>query len=305
MARTQAERYTPAPSYEKPPRFRGQEIHFPVERGYPRLWIKQIVISGGTDRKQDPEYIYLKGLVKNVTSDQRITGEPMTVALDGTRGETVTLGCSALIDRRKAEPLDHYGVKMSGIPLALVEIGRSDFLPSTITNARLAADVEVTIPGSGFDATSDLRFRSLSLAFAGEPRNVGERLAREILSGVKGMDAAVRIWTRDGVVAVAFTTDLDEQFAAGVKRVLGAELTKLQDQVRRRVEEEIAGGRKELEQFYAAKRAEVEKQLNGYQSIVTEKTTMINGKMKELEAQLEQQKKGAIDNLIKGIFKKN
>jgi uncharacterized protein (TIGR03545 family) len=305
LARAQAERYAPKPAIESPPRLRGQDIRFPVERGVPEIWIRRATLSGGTDRKQNPDYVYLRGSVENISSDQRLAGEPLTVRLEGTKGNGLTLGFSALIDRRKEEPFDEYRLRMSGVPLAAFELGKSDFLPSTITHAVLAADVAVTIPGTSFNATSEFRFRSMTLAFHAEPRNLGERLARDILAGVNGFDAGFRIWKSGGGIDVAFTTDLDNQFADGVKRVIGAEVAKLQARVRDEVERKIAAKRKEFEAFYSAKRDDVEKKLNAYQALVNEKKGMAEGKKKELETRLEQQKKGAIDNLMKGIFKKN
>ena len=58
------------PPIETPKRFKGQNIHFPVERSYPKFWIKKILISGGTDKAQDPQYFYAKGEVLNITNDQ-------------------------------------------------------------------------------------------------------------------------------------------------------------------------------------------------------------------------------------------
>jgi uncharacterized protein (TIGR03545 family) len=303
MARAEAAKYAPEPSMETPPRLRGQNIHFPVERGYPRYWIKNVKVSGGTDR-QNPDFIYLTGTVRNVTSDQRVTGEPMTAELEGTRGSSMTMRIAALIDRRKDIPVDEYRAQATGIPLAAFELGKSDFLPAKITSALLGTNVTVTVPGSQFDATASLDFRNLRLEFNAEPRNLGERLARTVLSGVNGFDAGLRLWKKDAGVDVAFTTDLDDRFAGGIKAALGAELTKLQNEIRAKVEARIADKRREFEALYTRKRDEVQKQIDVYHNVIKEKTALLDGKKKELEARLEKEKKGALDNLMKGIFKK-
>ncbi len=304
MARAEAAKYAPQPSMESPPRMRGQTIHFPAERGYPKYWIKNVTVSGGTDRAQDPDFIYLKGVVRNVSSDQRVTGEPMTAEFDGSRGASLTMRIGALIDRRKDIPFDEYRARATGIPLAAFELGKSDFLPSKISHALLTTDVTVTVPGSEFDARASLGFRNLQLEFEAEPRNLGERLARTVLSGVRGFDAGLRLWKKEGGVQVAFTTDLDDQFASGIKAALGAELTKLQNDIRAKVEARIAEKRREFETFYARKRDDVQKQIDAYQGQIKEKTDLLDSKKKELEARLEKEKKGALDNLMKGILRK-
>jgi uncharacterized protein (TIGR03545 family) len=305
MARAEAAKYTASqPTMESPPRMKGQNIHFPVERGYPKYWVKNVKISGGTDRTQDPDFIYLRGVVKNVTSDQRVTGVPMTASFEGTKGTSMTMQVSALIDRRKEVPLDEYRAQATGIPLAAFELGKSDFLPSKISHALLNTDVAVTIPGNRFDATASLGFHQLNLEFAVEPRNLGERLARTVLQGVSAFDAGLRLWNKEEGADVAFTTDLDDQFARGIKGALGAELTRIQNEIKEKVDAKLSEKRKEFEAFYAQKRDQVQKQIDVYQNLIKEKTDLLDSKKKELEARLEKEKKGALDNLMKGIFKK-
>jgi uncharacterized protein (TIGR03545 family) len=304
LARAQMDKFKSKPDIESPPRMRGQNILFPVERGYPKFWIKNITVSGGTDRTQDPEFIYLKGEVKNVSSDQKIAGEPLSVRLDGSKGESMSLGFAGTIDRRKEMALDEYKAHVTGIKLAAFELGKSDFLPSKIVNASLNTDVTVTVPGSSFDAGATFDFRNMSLEFMVEPRNLGERLARQVLSAVQGFNAGLRLWKKDGNVDVAFSTDLDNQFVGNLKAALGAEFARLQNDIRGKVEGVIAEKRKEFESLFAQKRADLQKQLDGYQSLIAEKTGVVDTKKKELQGRLEKVKSGAIDNLMKGIFKK-
>jgi uncharacterized protein (TIGR03545 family) len=68
-----------------PPRMKGQTIRFPEERSYPKFWIKQMLLSGGTDAKQDPEFFYAKGEILNISDNQRMTGQPITAGLTITK----------------------------------------------------------------------------------------------------------------------------------------------------------------------------------------------------------------------------
>jgi uncharacterized protein (TIGR03545 family) len=303
-ARGLAQRYSMEPLYEKKPRFEGQDIRFPVQRGYPELWIKQLRISGGTDRSQDPEYIYLQGLVENVSSDQRIAGVPLTIQLEGTRGGALSFGLSALLDRRSEVAHDEYTAHIRGVQMGSFHLGKTDFLPTSVNNATLAMDISLKTAGTAFQATGDIKLRAMDFAFQTAPKNIGEKLARDVLAGVSGFDAGFRIWRENKGMDAAFTTDLDDQFAAGVKRVVGAELVKLQNQIRDRVEKEIAAKRAGFDKYFAAKRDEVQKQLDTYKSLVDENKRMIDERKKELEARLEQVKKGAVNKVMDKILKK-
>jgi len=302
-ARSLAAQYTPKPLYEFPERFKGQDIHFPVTRGYPELWIKHLKISGGTDSEQQRNFIHLSGVMNNISSDQRIAGAPLSLTLDGVRGKTLSFGLTGQIDRRQQTPMDQYRARIRGIEIGAFKLGKADFLPAVISRPTLSADITVNIPGSSFTTSGELKLSSISLAFQSEPRHVGERLAREVLTGVNKLDVGFKVWRGNEGMNAAFSTDLDNQFADGVKRVVGAELTKLQNQLAERVQREIAAKRSEFENYFNAKRDEVQKQLDAYQALVDENKRMIEERKKELEQRLEQVKKGALDKVKDRILR--
>jgi hypothetical protein len=209
-----------------------------------------------------------------------------------------------MFDRRKDEPFDQYKASITGVPMAGFALGSPDFLPATITGATLGTSVDVTIPGSSFNAQTHLGFRSMTISYSAPEKNIGERLAREVLDGVKGFDVDLRLWNSAEGFKMALSTDLDEQFSARVKAVLGAELTKLQNELKAKVNGIIAEKRKEFEKIYNAKKAEAEQKLAAYQAIVNEKVAMVDAKKKELEDQLEKAKKGTVNDALKKLFKK-
>jgi uncharacterized protein (TIGR03545 family) len=304
FARAKIAEYSPKPDLEKPPRMKGQNIHFPVERAYPKLWIRNILISGGTDATQDTGYIYAKGQVKDVTNDQRITGRPLLVDLSGTKGGTLRASLGAKFDRTRAEPLDEYRLRVAGIRLAAFPLGSQEFLPATMTGASLASALDISIPGRTFDAQAGFEFRTIRLQYARDPKNTVERLVRDVLSGVNGFDMDLRLWNTSGQFKAALATDLDARLADRLKSVLGAELTKIQNEVRARIDAEIADKRKEFDEIYLAKRNELEKQLTSTNTQLAQVLALVDQQKKDLEAKLEKEKKGAIDGALKKLLKK-
>ncbi len=282
----------------------GAGYPFPGGDVIPKYWVRNLVVSGGTDRTQDTEYLYAKGEVKNIASDQRVTGLPMTVQLSGTQAGKVSATFGALMDRRKQTPVDEYKAGITGIGISDIGIGSESFLKGKITGSQLAAEVTVSIPGDRFDGSANLHFRQVGFSYAGAPAHIGERLVRDVLDGVNGFDLKLRGWKTDAGFDVALATDLDALFIGRVKAVLGAELTKAQAELRARSNAIIAKKRQEFETVYNARKAEVEQQLAQYQALVNEKISMVETKKKELEERLEKEKKGRIDDAVKKIFKK-
>jgi uncharacterized protein (TIGR03545 family) len=311
FARAAVPKYMPEPEYEKPKRFHGQDIHFPVDRSYPKWWIKKIVISGGEDKDQNPDYFYAKGEVRNATNNQRIIGLPLTVALSGSRAHGAFFTFDASFDRRPDVPIDNYEVTVRRIGVNNLEFGQADFVPSKITHAVADIAARVSVPGNRFDSNLKLDFHDLALVFERSPRNDVERIARDVLSSILAFNVQLRIWNTAGGLDLAVTTDLDDQLAARTKKVVGNELARLQNEIRAKVYRHIAEKRAEFEKFFNQKKEEVLARVKAYESLVNEKIAMVDTKKKELQARVEQEKKKQSDTVkkkledaLKGLFKK-
>jgi uncharacterized protein (TIGR03545 family) len=311
FARTTIPKYTSKAQDEKPPRFKGQDIHFPADRAYPKWWIKKVAISGGEDKSQNPEYFYAKGEVRNITNDQRITGYPLTISLAGSKTGGNAFTFDASFDRRPEVPVDQYKVTASNIPAADITFGQADFVPSRITNATLNSSAQVTVPGDRFDASTKIDFRNLTLVFDRDPRGDIERIARDVLAGIHGFGVGLRMWNTGGPLDVALTTDLDDQLAARTKKVIGDEFAKLQNDIRAKVDQRIAEKRAEFETLFNQKKNEALSRLGSYESLVNQSLALLDGKKKDIDARIEQEKKKQtdaakkqIEDAVKNLFKK-
>lgn len=293
-------------------RFEGQNIHFPVERAYPKLWVKKILVSGGTDKAQDPEYFYLKGEVTNISNDQRLTGQPLEAELSGTKGGVTSLAFKARFDRRQDVGVDDYHAKLSGLQVAEMQIGRSDFLPSKITRAVAGANIDVNVPGNRFESMSKISFANIAMAFEGQPKNIVERIVKDVLASLSGFNVTLRLWNSGGNFDMAFATDLDDQIASRTRKVIGDEIARVQNDIRAKVNDRIAAKRKEFESLYNQKKEEVSTRLKSYEGQVKDKLAMVEGKKKEVENKIDEETKKQTEGVkkkaeetIKGLFKKN
>lgn len=303
FARTHIKKYQPKPENETPPRLKGQNIHFPMERAYPKFWIKKVLISGGTGQSKDETFIRAKGEILGITNDQAITGSPLTASLEGFEGGGRTFALAAIIDRRKDTPYDEYKASLSGVPLAEFAIGQSGFLPSKVTNASMASSLSIAVPGDHFDARAHLDLRNVKLQFEAEPKNTLERLVRDVLAPVSAFDVDLRLWNTSGTMDVALSTNLADQLASRVKDVVGAEFTKLQNDLRAKLDNVVNAKKQELEKLVASKKAAVEQQLQTFQTLLNEKLATVEAKKKELTDKLAGESKGKVDDVLKKLIK--
>ena len=286
-----------------PPRMKGQDIRFPVERGYPKFWIQKVLLSGGTDSATSGDFIRAKGEAKNITNDQSVTGVPLTIALQGTEAGVRAMTLNALFDRTKDTPYDEYKASLSGVPLAEFRLGNSGFLPARVTNARMNSSVIVTVPGDKFDMNATLSFSGFAMQFDAAPKNKIESIVHDILQEIKGFTVTLRLWNTSGKVDLALATDLDDQIAAQVKGVLGKEFTKAQDDLKAKLNATIAAKRKEFDDLYAQKKGAIEQQIAGVKGMIDQQTSSLDAKKKELTDRLNKEKQGVIGKTLKGILK--
>ena len=310
FARTKIQNSSDKPPMETPKRLKGQNIHFPVEHAYPKFWIKKILISGGTDKAQDPKYFYAKGEVLNISDNQRITGVPLTVDLMASKGGTTTLSLDASFDRRRDPGVDNYKAQLTGLEVNEMSFGRSDFLPSKVSNAVADASIRVVVPGNHFDSSAKIVFKNMNLSFDRDPSGMVERIVRDVLASVKGFSVDLRMWSNEDKFDVAFATDLDDQLTSRTKKVIGDEVAKIQTDLRNKLNAKIAEKRQEVEKLYAEKKDMVTSRLKEYENQLNDKLAMVEAKKKEIEDRIDQEKKKQTDDLtkkakdaLKGLFK--
>ncbi len=301
-ARASIQKYSPQPEENPdPPRMKGQDIKFPTDRSYPKLWIKKIVITGGS---ASSDYIRAQGNAFNISDNQKVTGMPLTVNLEGTGKGNRTLKLSGLFDRRSDIPLDEFTASISSVPVGEFALGKADFLPTKVTNALMNTELKISVPGNKFDATAKFNLKNISLHFDAAPKNLVEELVHKMLMGIKDFNVNLRLWNTDSRFDIALATDLDEKLSQSISAVLGEEFSKLQNELRQKFDAAVQVELQKFDKMYKAKLAEVQNQINSYQTLFADKLNIVENKKAELTAQLEKQKQGFLEDKLKGLFKK-
>jgi len=298
FARSNIKKYSPQPDYTYPPRFKGQDIRFPEDRGYPKFWIKKVDLSGGTDKSAET-YFTASGNADNISDNQRLTGQPITIALQGTTDQRA-LKLGAMFDRRSDVPSDEFNVSLAGVPVSDFSLGNSSFLPTKVAKANMDTQAKLSLVGNRIDANVKFDLKNVSLQFQSQPKNVVEQLFRQVLEGVKNFNVGMRMWNTDGPFKVALSTDLDKLLAQKVSAVVGEEIARLQSDLRKKFDAKVQEQMDKFNRVYETKLADIKNQIGGYQSLLNDQLNIIDKKKQEL---LDKQKKGFLQDKLKGLFK--
>jgi hypothetical protein len=209
-----------------------------------------------------------------------------------------------VFDRTKEVPNDDYEASLGGVPLSEFNLGKEDFLSAKMVDARMTSSLRVTVPGSAFDANARTTLSGFRLAFASEPKNMIEKIIREVLLDIHAFEISFRLWNTGGTFDLALATDLDTKIAERVSAVLGAEFTKAQNELKSKLDAVIDGKKAEVMKLVGDRTADVQKQLGAYQSLLNDKLALADAKKKELTDRLDKEKNGKVNDVLKGLFKK-
>jgi hypothetical protein len=134
---------------------------------------------------------------------------------------------------------------------------------------------------------------------------------RDVLSSIREFTTTLRLWKRDGRLDVALHTDLDDRLVEETKRVVGAEIARLQTELKTKLEQRVAAKRAEVERLVSERLAEARQEVAVLENLVSENRTLAESKKKELERRIEEEKqkqtdeaKKKLEDAVKGLFKK-
>lgn len=302
FARESVESDTPdTEKEENPPRMKGQDIPFPT-RGYPKFWIKKALLSANSDKYIDSSLFDASGSILNLSDNQKITGEPVTINLSGSYRNLRSLKLTGVFDRREETPVDEFNLQFNGVPIVDFALGKSDFLPAKISSATMNTKVNVKVPGNKLDVRIDLVLNNLVITLDRQPKTTAEDIVYRVLKGIDQLNIGMRVWNTSDGMKTALSTNLDKKISEEIKKILGEELTKLQDKLKAEFDAKVMPQINKFKNEAEAKINEITGGMGSYQTLITDKLGIVDNKKSELEAQLEKAKKGFLEDKLKNLF---
>lgn len=287
---------------DKPERYEGRNYEFTDKYDLPKLWIKNIELSGVTKNN-----IELAGQVLNVTNNQNKTGTPITFELSGAEEGVATLTVDGALDYVGEDKSESLSINYSGFSLINSKISPSELLPYDLRSGQGDINVDLTIKDRRIESRVDYVADNIAFDFAsaGAPKGVVEGLIRDAISGTDRITATALIDNTDGPLRARVRSNVDDLFLNALKRTVQAEV----DNAKRRIENEVqsrVNAKKaevqelveEQEAILRDKYAELETKVNEQLAIVEKKKKELEDKKKELEEEL---KNKALDAVKKKI----
>lgn len=282
------------PKKEKPPRLKGQDIHFPLKHPVPEFWIKKIQLSGIT-----PQKIQLSGNIDDIVSNQRLIGKTTDIAFSGTRKDGAALDFDGVLNYLEEIPSEAFKLKMTQIPLANVKLSDSPFLPYKLKSG--VGRIESTLKLDGDSIDGQIKFTGSKLVFDFEEEisssNKLQETIRSIVRGASTIDFVAKIKGQEDRLDFSLNSNLDDLFVRQLRSIISKEVDEAKKKLQAHVDKEVQKHRTELEKLVQEKQAYLEKEMQKYENMLQEKIAMIEKKKKEIEARIDEEKKKKTDKL--------
>ncbi len=261
------------------PRDEGFTYEFPIKTGYPLFWIQKIRVSSTSNAQVD--YGDFKGIISDVSSNQRQTGKPTTADIKGDFKSKNVTGISAFAELNNTddEPIVKFNLGVGSYMLQNLELMKSK-------------DGQIKIPSSNtaLEASGEIKgFKHYDMRFRNQFNNVAfnvttaDKLVNDILSQTL---SAVNKFDLEAS-ARGPLSDL----AIDIRSSLGADLQRSFENL---LKNKIAEANKQLQESINAEIGKLRGQLDAQTAVIKNQA---QGEINKVQAQLNDQKKLADDKI--------
>lgn len=287
------------PKKEKPPRLKGQDIHFGKKAKLPKFWIQHVDLSGNA------YHIDLEGKLDHLVSDQKLIGKPTTLAVDGTRRDGAAISLDGLFNYLEDTEQESYQMQMSGMELAGVTLSKSQFLPYKVKKGKGTLSAKLAFEGNTF--TGVINFKASGLQFQTEgqkPKNKVEEIIRSVVESTSTVTFTSKIKGKGDDIQFDLDSNLDELFARKLRAIVSDEIESAKKKLLAEVDKQVKPYKDKLDKLVNEKQKEIEDKMADVQKQVDDKLKEAEAKKKEIEDKIEAEKKKKSDKLENDIKNK-
>ncbi len=285
---------------KKPPRLKGQDIHFVKEQALPNFWLKRCVLSGETNAG-----FSIQGEISNVSSQPKLIGQPTNVVITGIRPDKAKFELNLTLDFRHIPSNQSLNFKIEDLPISDFNFDHSiKYLPVKVENSRGNITFNLFKQGLNFKSNFQVVFFKPSFVFQTfVASNIYEEklfnVIKNTFGAVNAFDVNGGIEIGDGGLKVSLSSSLDRQLTLGFKEAVGREIEQLKREAEAIALEKLEKYKKE---FYDRIEVEVKKltqEFEGYSLLVGNVEKLREEKLKELDKEIKNRGSKILENIFK------
>lgn len=291
------------------PRAKGVTYEFPIKNGYPLFWIQQINLS--TKSNSQVDYGDFKGLIKNITSNQRMIGKPTTLDLTGNYNPASFKGIkvNAKLDNTQAEPQVDFLAEVASYPLNNLTLTESKdgaiAIPSSVASIETSA---TTVGFKTFDVKLTNKFNQVAWQANSNNETVNSVL-NQALSGIKNFDLQATASGELKNLNIDIRSSLGQDLEKAFSKLLEAKVNEAKASLQKQLDQEIGKLKQqfdsETQKLKQTAEGEIEKvkaQVDGQKKLAENRADQAKKDLEnKAKNQLQQEGQKAVDDLKKKL----
>ncbi len=296
---------------EAPPRFKGQDIHFPFHYRYPRFLAREIKLSGATAGGDTSRAFFLSGEIKNLTNQPMVSGKPTQFNLNFLRVDGNQYSMAGSFDHTTNVGKDSLWIRASNFGLGNIKLPNNKHLPHALAAQKGEVMLSGFFVGDALDLRLHVNAAPVSFDFSSTPKDFVSSVVQDVLSGFNRLELGVQLQGAASHYGLSVHSNLDNVLAEQLKRVVGEKLAEARQQIETRVRAEVDKRRKEAEAVVENYKQSLTAEMQKARSVVEQQVEEINKRKAEIEARIEAEKnkgKQAVQEeakkKLKGLLKK-
>lgn len=274
----------------------GKTFRFPVAKGYPLFWIKQIRISS----KASPNNEFsgnLTGKVTDITSNQSLVGKPTMAVLQGDFPKQEIFGINAILtmDHRTTESYDKLEANIAQYPLAQKKLSDSNDVKFYLNSAEGSSKLNGVLKNNQLYFSINSEFKKPQYLIEAKSNTV-----RDILRGTADGIPVIQVnalasgpWSH---LSWKLNSNLGDEISKGFKKQVQAKIDEAREKLKNLVNDKINTQKQNLM-----------KNFEGVQSQYNQQIAKVRGELnkakgdaqKEVNGQSQSAKKSSQDKLKK------
>ncbi|MFQ5651061.1 MAG: TIGR03545 family protein [bacterium] len=304
-----AQQFFSSTKVEKPPRFKGQDIHFAILNSQPEFLMERLLLSAATNQEDTSQVLRLSGEVTAVTSQPRLYGKPLTFSLEARLPNANAYEITGAIDHTRDVPEERFQIQASGVRFGTIDLPRRPFLPSAIVAA--SGNIAVAFELIGQNLEFKTTFTASPVTFTFDPGAANDdaisRVTREVFAAIDRLRLTAAIVGPTGDLHLEIRSNVDDILAHRIKALVGRSVAQTRAEIRKRIDQVVAPRKQEALKFVSANKATITAEMDKLGQAVDDQLAALEAKKKEVEARINQKKKKGLEKAkdkLEGFFKK-
>ncbi|MFQ6115134.1 MAG: TIGR03545 family protein, partial [bacterium] len=302
-------RFAASGKVEKPPRFQGQNIRFPLTHEHPEFLIEHILISGSTNQQDTSKVLFVSGEVNGITSHPRLYSQPLTFALKGQLPQSSAYEVNGMLDHTKDTPEEHIEIKAAGIAIGSVALPEHPYLPSRIDADRGDISADLNFIGNQLDFGLSFTARPVNFHFAQDSTSYDaiSKVTRRVFNSINMLHISANISGPIGDPGLKIRSNVDDILAQRISEVIGESARLARSEIRKKLVAMVEPKKNEALATINSHKLKITSEVDKIENILNDKLVILDHKKNEVREKIEKEKKKGLEEVtkkLKDIFKK-